>query len=590
MTAPASTTDPLVDATPIRLGADLSLPVDLATEAIAILGRRGKGKTNTAGVIVEEFVKLGVPVCVVDTVGVWWGLRSNSSGDGPGLPVVVFGGSHADVPLEESSGRVIAEVIVDRRISAVIDTSLLSKAAARRFLTAFVTELYHRNRSPLHVVFDEADELAPQNPRAEGAPLLGAMEDFVRRGRARGLGTTLVTQRPAVLNKDVLTQIEVLIAHGLTGPRDVAAIDEWVRLHADQDQAAQVKKTLASLPTGRAWVWSPSWLEILELVDVRARETFDSSATPKVGQVARLVPEARAAIDLDELGAAITATIEKAAAENPAALRAEISRLRAQLSTTATTTPVEIRVEVPTLTEDDRERLDRAQALLEHAQGLLTDAGEKIAHATTELERIQTAAAAPAPARSAVAPTMTPAPTPAAPAASAPPAAPRTPQESTTTSSGLGKAERAILTALATHGTRSSTQVALLTGYSSKGGGFANALGKLRSSGRIVGGRDALEITAEGVDALGSYDPLPTGPQLVDYWLSRLGKAERAILSTLVDAWPASLTNEEIAERAGYTASGGGFANALGRLRTLELISGNRNANTAAAELGNATP
>ena len=73
----------------------------------------------------------GVPVCVVDTVGVWWGLRSNSSGDGPGLPVVVFGGSHADVPLEESSGRVIAEVIVDRRISAVIDTSLLSKAAAR---------------------------------------------------------------------------------------------------------------------------------------------------------------------------------------------------------------------------------------------------------------------------------------------------------------------------------------------------------------------------------------------------------------------------------------------------------------------------
>lgn len=590
MTAQAATTTTAADATPIRIGTDLALPVDLATEAIAILGRRGKGKTNTAGVIVEEFVKLGVPVCVVDTVGVWWGLRSNSSGDGPGLPVVVFGGSHADVPLEEGSGRVIAEVIVDRRISAVIDTSLLSKAAARRFLTAFVTELYHRNRSPLHVVFDEADELAPQNPRAEGAPLLGAMEDFVRRGRARGLGTTLVTQRPAVLNKDVLTQIEVLIAHGLTGPRDVAAIDEWVRLHADQDQAAQVKKTLASLPTGRAWVWSPSWLEILELVDVRARETFDSSATPKVGQVARIVPETRAAIDLDELGAAITATIEKAAAENPAALRAEISRLRAQLSKTATTTPVEIRVEVPTLTDEDRERLDQARALLEHAQSLLTEAGNEISRATTELGRIQTAATqTAAPVRPIPAPTPTPAPTPAAPAAAASPATLSAPQASTTTTSGLGKAERAILTALATHGSRSSTQVALLTGYSSKGGGFANALGKLRSAGRVVGGRDALEITEDGVAALGSYDPLPNGAQLVDYWLSRLGKAERAILSTLVDAWPASLSNEEIAERAGYTASGGGFANALGRLRTLELITGNRNANTAAAELGNAS-
>ena len=83
----------------IQLGSKLSLPIGLATEAIAVLGRRGKGKTNTAGVIVEELIGLGVPVCVVDTVGVWWGLRSSKSGKGPGLPVVVFGGSHADVPL-----------------------------------------------------------------------------------------------------------------------------------------------------------------------------------------------------------------------------------------------------------------------------------------------------------------------------------------------------------------------------------------------------------------------------------------------------------------------------------------------------------
>ena len=59
------------------------------------------------------------------------------------------------------------------------------------------------------------------------------MEDLVRRGRARGLGATLITQRPAVLNKDVLTQAEVLIALGMTGPRDVAAIDEWVRSYRE---------------------------------------------------------------------------------------------------------------------------------------------------------------------------------------------------------------------------------------------------------------------------------------------------------------------------------------------------------------------
>jgi hypothetical protein len=52
-----------------------------------------------------------------------------------------------------------------------------------------------------------------------------------------------------------------------------------------------------------------------------------------------------------------------------------------------------------------------------------------------------------------------------------------------------------------------------------------------------------------------------------------LGKAERLIIETLTQAYPAALNKEEIAARAGYEANGGGFNNALGRLRTLELVS-----------------
>lgn len=574
----------------IDLGPTLSLPVDLATEAIAVLGRRGKGKTNTAGVIVEELIGLGVPVCVVDTVGVWWGLRSSKTGKGPGLPVVVFGGSHADVPLEETAGKVIAEVIVERRIPAVIDTSLLSKGAARRFLTDFVTEVYHRNRDPLHVVFDEADELAPQNPRAEGARLLGAMEDFVRRGRARGLGVTLVTQRPAVLNKDVLTQIEVLITHGLTGPRDVAAIDEWVRLHADQSEALRVKSTLASLPTGTAWVWSPSWLGILQMVDVRARKTFDSSATPKVG-VATAVPQARAQIDLNELGAAIRSTIEKAAAEDPRRLRARVVDLERQLAARPTTAPtvsppIEVRVEVPTLTEEDRRRFDQATETLTRVDEMLATVQGDVAAAWALLSQIETAAS---PSHVEVLPAPAARNEPPAPVTS--PARPTTTRADVDPSSPhergpLGKAEKLILSALATYGPRTHSQIAQLTGYSGKGGAFANALGRLRSAGRIVGGRDHIEITEQGIADLGDFAPLPSGQALVDHWLARLAKAERAILSTLLEAWPNALSNEEIADRTGYAASGGGFANALGRLRTLDLIRGSRVANTASDELG----
>jgi len=64
------------------------------------------------------------------------------------------------------------------------------------------------------------------------------------------------------------------------------------------------------------------------------------------------------------------------------------------------------------------------------------------------------------------------------------------------------------------------------------------------------------------------------GSALIEYWRSRLGKAERLILETLTQAYPNALTKQDVAARAGYEANGGGFNNALGRLRTLELVEG----------------
>ena len=63
--------------------------------------------------------------------------------------------------------------------------------------------------------------------------------------------------------------------------------------------------------------------------------------------------------------------------------------------------------------------------------------------------------------------------------------------------------------------------------------------------------------------------------RLSDAALQTLDRAaERAVLKVLTDAYPQALTAEEVAERAGYEAAGGGFRNALGKLRTLELITG----------------
>jgi hypothetical protein len=145
----------------------------------------------------------------------------------------------------------------------------------------------------------------------------------------------------------------------------------------------------------------------------------------------------------------------------------------------------------------------------------------------------------------------------------------------------LGKAERMILTALAQHGPASKGRVAILTQYSGGGGAFNNALGALRTLGLISRG-EPIAITPEGEEALGQWEPLPTGRALFDWWMQSpsLGKAERAILSAIVDAGR-ELSKEEVGEMAQYEPSGGSFNNALGRLRTLGLIVGYRSIEAA---------
>ena len=388
------------------------------------------------------------------------------------------------------------------------------------------------------------------------------MSDLVRRGRVRGLGATLITQRPATLNKDILTQAEVLIALRMTGPRDVQAIDEWVRLHADEGEAREVKASLASLPVGTAWVWSPGWLELLRRVQVRQPRTFDSSSTPRPGQ-RRPAPRRMAPVDLAALGEQIMATMERAKAEDPRELRRMIVDLQRQLLNRPDPTPEirEIAVISQQTLDELRSVMDSWEAATAHLHQVLTTIDNGLV-------------ASIAPARTEPQPTLKT--TRVTPAAEPPNVVVETAvtSEAAANDGPLPKAQRAVLSVLAQHGRRSTTQVAVLTGYSSKSGGFRNTLSALRTAG-MISGRGDVEVTPAGLHALGPYEPLPSGRDLVEWWKrEQLGKAERAILDVLVGAWPGAVTIEAIAAATGYSATSGGFRNSLSRLRSLQLAGG----------------
>ncbi len=280
------------------------LPPSALDERLAIVGTSGSGKTYAAKGLVERVMASGGRVCVVDPLGVWWGLGKGADGADPPFPVAVFGGTHADVPLDPSMGATFGRLVGTQPMACVVDVSDFGSGAARRsFMTAFTEALYAANTEPLHLVLDEADLWAPQRTQPDGLELLGRVEEIVRRGRVRGFVPWLITQRPAVLHKDVLSQADILLSMKLTSSQDRAAVGRWIEGQADRADGRRILGALPRLRRGEGWLWAPTD-GVLARVTFPRILTLDSSQTPRretqAGTLRPLAP-----VDLAAIGRAL---------------------------------------------------------------------------------------------------------------------------------------------------------------------------------------------------------------------------------------------------------------------------------------------
>jgi hypothetical protein len=583
------------------------MPREAVTETFAVLANKGKGKSNTATVIVEQLYHQQLPVVVLDVKGDWWGLRSSRDGKSKGLPFVIFGGDHADVPLEATAGTLMADLIVDRRIPCVLDMSHMSKTKARSFATDFAERLYFRNRESLMVVIDEADVLIPQRASADTARLLGAMEDIAKRGRGRGLGLTVITQRPQEIAKSVLELCETVFLLGMTGTRSIKAVKEWIEVNAD-DENTTVIGSLPKLEVGEAWIWSPAFLKTLQRVHINLCETFDSHKTPEPGKRS-VSPTMATEVDLDALGAEIAATVERAKENDPRELKRRIQALQgdvamlqqqveaaeqhaqmaeAELASAEQAidsqdncvdlpTVEEVRSELKGFMEDFSSFVKDLGVVLAPWQLSIVDkvfAGEKLnvgidpSRQKQQMDRLLDVAEVAGGRLGGIVAKRNPFPT-------SPPARTRGSGDSDVK---LGKTERSVLTVLVTHGVRTQSQIAMQAGYSPKSSTVSASLSKLRKMGYVTLSGPIM-ATPEGVEALGEYEELPSGPALLKWWQTRLGKTENALLTHLLDIYeqegPSGFTNNTIASEAcGYSPSSSTISASMSKLRKLEIAAG----------------
>lgn len=532
----------------LKISNDIVLPIDAVTQTFAILAKRRVGKTYTASVIAEEFVKANLPFVVLDPTGAWWGLRSGKDGKAKGgLPVYVIGGEHG-IPLEPTAGKVIAEQVATHPGFYVVDVSQFeSNAAQDRFATDFGERLYRmkeKHREPMHLFIDEADAFIPQRPMPGQQRMLGAFEALVRRGGIRGIGVTLISQRPAVVNKNVLTQTECLIVLQTTSPQDQDAVDEWIKRNGSDENRKTLMGSLASLQKGEAWIWSPAWLEVFKKIVIRERETFNSSATPEAGERQIKTPTL-APVDLEKLSAQIKATIEKVKENDPEALKRRIRELENKARTVQVDESVVIKAMERGKSEAQRELHSHIKALevtVAKQAGVMKRAAETLVGVAIDLPDI-----------AAIPPSRGPAPLMSPKHKDRHAEIVRTDGEVK-----LRLGAKRMLAALVQWSPNGMSQGQMRSHAGLKNSGtFSAYKTDLRTLGFMEEKNGELFATQAAIDWLGHDMPSPSTTQdVLDVWMPKLRLGARRMLQVLIEHKGEWITDEELLRESDLTNSG----------------------------------
>jgi hypothetical protein len=249
-------------------GEDVSLPlVDILTGRGFVTGKSGSGKSTSVNVVVEEILDLGQPLLIVDTDGEYWGLKEQ-------YQILHLGnGQQCDVRVTATDAETIVDLALVERVPIILDISgFIHEEDAQDIVYRVVRELFHREKTlkePFLLIVEEVHEYIPETG---GLTEMGEMLiQVAKRGRKHGLGFCGVSQRPASVDKDFITQCDWMVWHRLTWKNDT----EVVRTILGSDASTSIQE----LEPGEALLMT-DWDEQVREVQFRQKRTFDAGATP----------------------------------------------------------------------------------------------------------------------------------------------------------------------------------------------------------------------------------------------------------------------------------------------------------------------
>jgi hypothetical protein len=298
-------------------GSPVELPVvDVLTGRSFITGKSGSGKSNTASVVIENLLSNGLPVMIVDTDGEYYGLKEAYE--------ILHAGAddECDIVVSPEHAEKLATLALEQNVPIILDVSgYLEESVANELLLEVTKHLFakeKRLKKPFLLVVEECHEYIPEGG---GMDETGKMLIKVgKRGRKHGLGIVGISQRPADVKKDFITQCDWLCWHRLTWDNDTKVVGRIL--------GSTYASAVEDLRDGEAFLMT-DWDESIRRIQFHRKQTFDAGATPGLDDFER--PELKSVSD-DLVGDLQSISEENARRESELAdLRQELEKRDQQI-------------------------------------------------------------------------------------------------------------------------------------------------------------------------------------------------------------------------------------------------------------------
>ncbi|MDK2915719.1 MAG: hypothetical protein PWR25_276 [Euryarchaeota archaeon] len=186
---------------------------ELVTGRTCIIAQSGAGKSWSIAVICEQLLQARVGFCLIDTEGEYSSLRDRFH------LLWIGSGDDCDVDIERANIRDLMQNAICSRTAVIYDVSETDMQAKVSLLADVLYDLESGLKKPFLLIVEEADKFIPQSGDS-----IKKIEEISRRGRKRGLGLLVATQRPSLVTKNVLSQCNNQIIGKLSIENDLKAV------------------------------------------------------------------------------------------------------------------------------------------------------------------------------------------------------------------------------------------------------------------------------------------------------------------------------------------------------------------------------